>query len=168
MINWFKKAPLAQQLIGLEPLWENLRGKTLLDVGCAEGLISLECMKHGAKVEGLEIRSSAVKEAQAIGVNCLEADVQHYQLERHYDIVLMLGILHKLADPITAFKRYLKYCNDLAVVRLPWNCWLDLVDSRSGGVPHNMHIAAMESGFYLDDQTEGPHNQLVLWLKSVQ
>ena len=36
---------LKQQLMGLDPLFAECKGKTVLDVGCAEGLISIELDK---------------------------------------------------------------------------------------------------------------------------
>ncbi|HHI81676.1 MAG TPA: hypothetical protein ENJ99_00840, partial [Rhizobiales bacterium] len=52
--------PLKRQLLGLSEI--DVKGKTLLDVGCAEGLMALHFLDKGAKaVHGIEIRERAVE-----------------------------------------------------------------------------------------------------------
>ena len=63
---WFgHDRTLAQQMMGLDRLFAEIEGKDVLDVGCAEGLLSIECAKAGADVVGIEIRAQAVHDAMA-------------------------------------------------------------------------------------------------------
>lgn len=111
---WFKVGAkpgdrtLDQQLMGLDPLFAEIEGKSVLDVGCAEGLIAIECARRGASaVTGFEIRSAAVETARKLvktlaGVGQVyfeTGDANHYPPNARYDVVLMLAVLHKLRDP---------------------------------------------------------------------
>ena len=75
-----------QQLLGLDPLFDEVKGKTVLDIGCAEGLISLHlCTKFKAKsVHGVEIIASHVAVANSLrgeNSNCTfeRADANHFE-----------------------------------------------------------------------------------------
>ena len=53
---------VAQQLLGLDQLFVECKGKTCLDVGCAEGMISIELARRGAiAVHGVEVSKRRVK-----------------------------------------------------------------------------------------------------------
>lgn len=155
---------LEQQLMGLEPLFAEVAGKTVLDVGCAEGLISIECAKHGARcVTGLEIRPDAVRCADkgmaALGISrpftwwfkCGSADDPEVaQKFRSYDIVLMLAVLHKLKDPSAACRRLAAAAKDLVVIRLPPGTDSVIIDPRSGNVPNDIGWVMADEGFELE------------------
>jgi SAM-dependent methyltransferase len=163
--RWFTKAPIDQQLIGLDLLWLELNGAAVLDVGCAEGLISQRCWDAGAAlVHGVDNRSGAIEEAsRAHGrLEFFVHDCETWEPPRLYDVVLMLGVLHKLADPAKALRKYLAACIEFAVVRLP--TWPILIDSRSGNVPIDLEQVAGECGFKLTEKTSGPHGQWVGYL----
>jgi 2-polyprenyl-3-methyl-5-hydroxy-6-metoxy-1,4-benzoquinol methylase len=94
---------LSEQLIGLEPLFELAPGKTILDLGCAEGLISLELMNAGAVLtHGVEAVGSRVDHArehfQSRDAAFYHADLNEFGgappvgLLESYDIVLLLSI----------------------------------------------------------------------------
>lgn len=162
---------LEQQLMGLDPLFAEIEGKTVLDVGCAEGLISLECAKRGAKfVFGLEIRPAAVvianKAAMHFGVSAkarfLVSDANGYLARGSDDIVLMLAVLHKLRDPSAVCRRIAAAARDLVVIRLPPNANGMILDARSDFAPHNIDYVMHESGFVLEQQ--GPSGPFDEWM----
>lgn len=175
MTRWFTKAPLEQQLIGLEPLWPEIGCASVLDVGCAEGLISWRCLKSGARlVHGIDDRQEAIKEAagwvsgyarahgQVFGFWTADAEV--WEPPQSYDVVLMLGILHKLKNPAKALCKYLTVCDEFAVFRLPEGGWPILQDSRSGNQPFDLERVAHECGFKLTETAAGPRGQTVGYL----
>lgn len=172
-MRWFDKAPLEQQLIGLEPLWAEVNGRTVLDVGCAEGLIALECKKAGAKlILGVDNRETAVKEARqhfgdSYTCDAIVADVSQWEPRASFDVVLMLGVLQKLPNPGEVFVRMLCRCKELAVVRLPDGGWPGLTDSRSGNQRIELDKAAALAGFELERVTQGPHGQWAGWLRAM-
>lgn len=152
---------LAQQLVGLDQLWPRVFGRKVLDVGCAEGLIALECCKSGASlVTGLELRSDAVRLANKgpesdFTAFCVDVN-DHQTTAGAYDVVLLLAILHKLRDPSARFEHYLRAATELCVVRLPHDDWPVLRDARSGNKPHDLAAVAKRCGWRLDLVTEGP------------
>lgn len=159
--RWFGKTrTLDQQMTGLESLWPLLHGQSVLDIGCAEGLLSRECVKHGAAiVYGIDNRISAITAANLDAPkNCTFAvrDANSYSPVAGFDVVLMLAVLHKLRDPSAAFRRLLGACSDLCVVRLPHNDWPVLRDPRSGDRPHNLAAVAESAGFELLRVADGP------------
>lgn len=151
---------LKQQLTGLELLIEKVEGKTVLDVGSAEGLISMQLFDEGAAaVHGLEIVPGHVKVANKLrgdrACTFEEADANHYKPVRQYDTVIMLAILQKLRDPSTACKRFIAAARDLVVVRLPPQHAPVIIDARSGRHPHDINGVMYANGFMVTKTTQG-------------
>lgn len=101
------------KLVRLEEIFDavGLNKKTVFDVGCNEGYFSVEMAKRGATVTGLDIDELRIEKAkfvtsliarnlpiEYICANFLEDDVELNQA----DIVLCLGFLHRVPDPISA------------------------------------------------------------------
>jgi hypothetical protein len=133
-VGWFttEKRPgdrtLVQQTTGLEPLFKHLGKRdpplTLLDVGCAEGLITMACFDHGAiACHGVEIVPGHVDVANKLrgGRACTfeVGDANDWKPQRQYDVVLLLATLHKLREPLEACKRFAAAARSLVVIRLP-------------------------------------------------
>lgn len=143
-----------EQALGLEDY--DFTGKTVLDLGCAEGLISAYALMEGAKlVHGCEIIGAHLKVATSLmkgrkaqfwtmNLNSFE-DLHRKSLSEgsppmlpRYDVVLMLSIIHKLTDPL-AFLQYASTLSDSLIIRLPSAV---LNDERSGfkriNIPANL------------------------------
>lgn len=163
---WFKtesvpgKANLLDQMIGLDHLWPLVKDQSILDVGCAEGLIAFKCMEHGARsIRGIDNRRMAIQFALAgnsyhkAHFECTNAE--NYLPTRH-DVVLLLSVLHKFREPTQVFWRMLTSCNHCCVVRVPNGCWPVLRDSRSGNKPILLEAIAEECGFVVDQIVDGP------------
>lgn len=172
---WFGQTrTLEQQLAGLDDLLNMVEGHTVLDVGCAEGLISIECAKRGARaVYGIELVSEYVDKARAAAfeaaprsacagypVRCafIQGDANTWTPDagESYDIVLMLAILQKLSDPSAAVKRIASCARQLVVIRLPPGNAPVIIDQRSGMRSHDIEYAMREAGFVLVARTDGP------------
>jgi len=98
-----------ERLDGLCDLLSFARGARVLDIGCNRGLVGYEFAQHGAAVvHGFDVSPKAIETAQSLFVdviNCkskfavvdLAKENLEYFLEGNsYDIVLMLGVYHKL------------------------------------------------------------------------
>lgn len=142
-----------------------VRGKRVLDVGCAEGLISIECAKRGAtSVLGVEIVASHIASARAAreAWPCVfkHADAARYTPKGPYDVVLLLAVLHKLRDPTDACRRYARLARELCVIRLPARSPDGvIVDARSGDEPQDIGAAMSAEGFALMQREDGPRGE---------
>ncbi len=91
-------------------LAEDLRGKTVLDVGCNAGFYSFEMKRRGAdRVLGIDSDESYLSQARfAAAVNELEVEFRNLSvyevagLRERFDVVLFLGVLYHLRYPLLA------------------------------------------------------------------
>jgi len=152
---------LEQQLEGLSPLLAEVDGKSVLDVGCAEGLISHECARRGAiLVHGIEFVGSAVAKAREL-TGDLPCDFFHddaniYEPKLRYDIVLLLAVLHKLVNPTEACIRLASAAKELCVVRMGLTGKETIIDGRSGSNAHYIGRTMRQRGFEMVQMTQGP------------
>ncbi len=127
-INWFHRIDLGNGIVtpGFDDtptklrqiqLPENLMGKTVLDVGAWDGFFSFEAERRGAsRVVALD---GGVWKVDSIGkagfefarkvlgsrVEDVEMEVNDLSVERlgQFDLVLFLGVLYHLPDPVGTF-----------------------------------------------------------------
>jgi SAM-dependent methyltransferase len=143
----------AEQLRGLEHLFLNCGGRSVLDVGCAEGVISHLLVKAGAAgAHGIEITPEFVAKARLWGAKLpctfTQADANTWTPERRYDVVLCLALLHKLRDPSAAAARFCTACDWMMILRMkPEDEGCIIRDERSGMVPHDIGVVLRARGF---------------------
>jgi trans-aconitate methyltransferase len=167
MGRWFGgDRTVEQQFTGLDALWPLVAGKKVLDLGCAEGDIAIECARRGAaSVLGLEVRNDAVQEARAKAKRLETAkfstcDLNTWVVPRmQSDVILMLAILHKLKHPADFLGRVLdraaaRSCT--VVLRTRRSDWPVLHDARSGFRPQDIRFAMYDRGFTLVHEDDGP------------
>lgn len=151
---------LEQQLTGLELLFVECAGKSILDVGCAEGLISIALAEEGANhIHGIEIIERYIPLAQLMAgdLPCLfeVGDANTWGPPMQYDIVIALGLLHKLRDPSATCWRLASACRDLMVIRLPPKHAPTIIDARSDNRPYHIGNVMKGAGFALEQVTRG-------------
>lgn len=130
-LGLYGRWPLDVRLNGLAELLRSCRGKRVLDLGAAEGLISREFLKHGASlVHGFEIDEGRVSFARQLcapfgNATFRIANLANWDsfirsqaegLQDSYDIVLYLGIQHHL--PLESRQFTL-----MGALRLAGNCF---------------------------------------------
>ena len=154
-----------QQMMGLDWLFANCKGRTVLDCGSAEGLISIKTAEAGAvAVHGVELVPERVALATKLRgdlpVTFEVGDMNVWRPKRQYDIVLGLAILHKLKDPgmcavaLSAATRY------ALILRLPPAGAPTITDRRSGMVPIDIRAIVEGSGLRLKHQSnDGPYGE---------
>src|SRR6185437_10924267 len=181
--GWFKipgvqggKWDLDRQMAGLEVVRRACGGMTVLDLGCAEALISLELAKTGAElVHGVELERHRLEIAEKLfGQQCprvtrqfIEWDLAHFDalfldhtadttrqgqfLRTRYDLVLCLAIAQKLPNPARFLRLAATICTHLMAIRLPYPI---IDDPRSGNIPVDVR-RMIEDEFDLIQETEG-------------
>jgi SAM-dependent methyltransferase len=167
------------QAAGLEPAFATCAGKSVLDLGCAEGLLAHEFARRGAReVHGLELvrEHVAVARQLAAGLNCtfevanLQEVVQS-EPARGYDIVCALAVIHKIRD----MKRALKWCArsaaELLLIRTGRKYESDhMVSKRDTKIAVNVPAVLKSEGFDLDQTVEGSekHHEGVQYWRRVR
>ncbi len=136
-LNLYGKWPLDVRLNGLQSFIDTCSGKTILDLGAAEGAIALSCLASGAKsVHGFELDSDRVARAKLL---CHEhsnhsefraANLNNWTefvasnrdvLLEQYDVVCYLGLHHHLASKTrkSHLESILKMAKETFVIRTP-------------------------------------------------
>lgn len=168
--GWFKipgvqdgDRTLEEQLKGLGPMLAEVGGATVLDLGCAEGMISLKCLEGGASsVIGFDSNAAFIERARKTSLP--HPDFAQFTVKDlnqppdgpwHSDIVLMLAILHKLRDPLKAVREWGQFASSLIVIRLPASTPGYVKDERSGFVVFDVRGQLEAMGFKLESVTKG-------------
>lgn len=158
---------LEEQILGLEPAFKSIKGKTVLDLGCAEGLILRHCGWLGAsRMVGVELNPTMVLEArrQLDGFN---ARILHANLldglpfgVGRFDVVLALAIVHKLHSPEVLLAGFAKAARERLVIRLPFGS-RGVFRTKHSQVHCNTMEVMRGAGFSLDDDLDGPRGERV-------
>ncbi len=124
----------------------DLTGKTVLDIGCCDGFWSFEAEKRGAKrvlavdswTENLTSKGERFLVAHALlgsRVDYLWTDFFHLNVEEHgrFDVVLFLGVLYHLRNPLLALERIAQLCNQQLILETLFNpdasgCAMDFLE----------------------------------------
>jgi 2-polyprenyl-3-methyl-5-hydroxy-6-metoxy-1,4-benzoquinol methylase len=107
---------------------EPVAGRTFLDVGCGNGLYSVELGKKGAAhVTGLDIsevmiercRRSAEKEGLSESLTFLHTDLLAYEPEGEFDVSFGIGLFDYISDPLPVLRRMRELTRDKTVTAFP-------------------------------------------------
>jgi SAM-dependent methyltransferase len=113
-----RKTQVIQQL--------NLRGKRVLDVGCAEGMFSFYMASEGARVTGIEVNEKRYEKAQFVnerlevpGANFVLFDAENTQswstLEEKFDVGFCFSVIHRVSDPFNLIAQVAAKCETLVL-----------------------------------------------------
>ncbi len=132
-VAWFRSKTikgfrsLSEQLTGLKWIFERAKGRTVLDIGSAEGAIAAELMKRGAtSADCVELSESRCvlgrklhPELRFICRDVQMLDVEHDDLAPQYDMVLLLSILQKIPYPEDLLAYAEKTARHYIAIRIP-------------------------------------------------
>lgn len=162
---------LETQLKGLQAALAEASGKTVLDLGSAEGLISREFAAAGAKsVFGVEIIPEHVEVARALCKDLPQCGFRAIDVMRvveeeeasgevwQFDIVLALAVYHKVYQPQRLVQFSARCARELLVVRLPGGGTPDGVYSHSRKGNERVEVAKIcaAEGLVLERVERGP------------
>ena len=105
-------------------LGNELRDVTVLDIGCNCGFFSLDIADRGAKhVDGIDLRHENVAQARFLaehyGVENVAfsvSDADAIQSDQQWDVVLNLGVLYHVVNPLQFIRQTYELCRKFAII----------------------------------------------------
>lgn len=150
---------LEQQITGLEEL--DVRGHDVLELGCAEGLMSRWMVQErgAAHVTGVDSVLDHIREArkQCEG-HPIQLVVHNLNTPRPfggYDTVMALAVLHKLRRPDHMAAQIAQLARKQIVLRLPPQTAPVVIDERSGNKPYDIEFPLLQRGWKRVRVTKG-------------
>lgn len=103
-----------------------LNGKTVLDIGSANGYFCFEAETLGAKkVVGIELKEKRFQHANLLkgilesSVEFVNKDVFEIAFEERFDYVLLLNVIHHIKEPIRLFRFLASITNEKLIIEFP-------------------------------------------------
>lgn len=93
---------------------DEMTGKSLLDIGSFLGYFCIEASKRGAIATGIETDPSNYVNAKKIAshlnqdIEYINDDFEQTELDRKFDVILCLNVLHHLFDPVGSIRKIIK------------------------------------------------------------
>jgi len=107
---------------------EPVEGRTFLDVGCGNGMYSVELGKKGAsRVVGLDIspvmigrcEESVRKEGLEDRVKFIQTDLLEYEPDSNFDVSYGIGLFDYISDSLPVLKKMREVTKDKAIMAFP-------------------------------------------------
>ncbi len=79
-----------------------LKGKTVLDIGCGTGIHSRILESYGARVISVDISMAvdvAYQKSKGKNITVIQADISDLPLKKKFDYIFSIGSLHHMDDP---------------------------------------------------------------------
>lgn len=169
-----------EQMTGVWDAARDCQGMTVLDLGCAEGLIGREFARAGAvRVHGVDSVAGHIAVAEQVCDDYpmaftharLDEFIESWEklresvpeAEHRFDIVLSLGVCHKLEQPELGLRFSAAAARRLCLIRAGGNS-NDPNVMRSKHWPRNacsIPEVMRDCGFALDKELPGPRNETV-------
>lgn len=105
-----------------------IKGRTFIDVGCGNGLYSVELGKEGAaRVVGIDIspvmiqrcRQSARNENLEAVLSFLQTDLLEYEPESDFDVSYGIGLFDYIKNPLPVLEKMREVSKDKAIMAFP-------------------------------------------------
>ncbi len=101
----------------------------IIDIGCGHGSVSHELVKQGYQVYGMEINEDAIKSLKKKKINVIKCDItKPFNLEKQFDIVLLLDVLEHVFDPLSLINEVLKILKVGGYIIISVPLYFDLID----------------------------------------
>lgn len=114
----------SQMVLEALDLPQDLSGKRVLDIGTRDGFFAFECERRGAEVTAIDYMPSqetgfpVAKELLGSDVEFVQENVYDLSEAKYgeFDLVLFLGVLYHLRDPMLALDRIWEVCRGRLIV----------------------------------------------------
>ncbi len=112
-----KTSPYSSHSVILKQLGMG-NGRKLLDVGCADGSLSLQFISMGWRVVGIEPFGGDAQAARLNGLEIVEKTVEHAldELDTKFDAIVLADVLEHFADPWDQLRSIVELCHPNATV----------------------------------------------------
>ena len=166
-----------EQTAALRPAIETCGGKTILDMGAAEGLIAREFVRAGAAraicLESVgDHIAVGLRECAGLPMEFVQCNIneQAADLRFEVDIVLCLGIAHKMHEPQRAIDLAARSARELVLIRSGRGADANgIIRAKHRGATCDSHATMKAAGFVLERVEVGPppHSEPVeFWRKA--
>jgi len=105
---------------------ESLEGRSVLDIGSANGFFCFEAEARGARrVVGVEIKekrykaSLVIKDILGSHVEFICRDILDTPLNERFDYVLLLNLIHHLKEPFRALRSFAQLALECMIIEFP-------------------------------------------------
>ena len=105
----------------------DVKGKSVLDVGCGSGRIALALATRGASVVGVDYAPKMITLANTYKSKYRDVDAEFscydfladYATDKMFDITIALGVTDYLADPIPLLEKMARMTKGMMIVSFP-------------------------------------------------
>jgi SAM-dependent methyltransferase len=105
-------------------LGDDIGDTTVLDIGCNDGFFSLDMAYRGAKhVDGIDLRPKNIAKARFLaehyGIDNVQfdaSDADAFEPGRQWDVVLNLGVLYHVVNPLQFIRQTYRLCRRFAII----------------------------------------------------
>ncbi|NWG36464.1 class I SAM-dependent methyltransferase [Nitrososphaera sp.] len=102
---------------------EMCRGEEILDVGCGDGYLTRELLKHFKNVTGVDESTVALNKAKinAKGATIIQSSIEDFKPARKFDTVLMINVLEHVKEPVKKLATISKWLkgNGQIIIHVP-------------------------------------------------
>jgi SAM-dependent methyltransferase len=162
----------------LNLLFGDVRGLRVADLGCLEGGFALAFARLGADVVGVEVRDENMAKCRLVerqaglpNLRFEQADVKDFTVQRfgRFDVVLAMGILYHLDDPVTWIKQVAEATEGVLYVDThvapPAAADLEALDPRlkALGPLERREFPAVYEGRWFPEHTQPEHRDQMPW-----
>ena len=118
--NFDKISDLLPELVGSEEI---------LDLGCGYGSVCGQLVKQGYSVTGVDLNDDALTSLEKGGFHTLKGDISKpLNLEKKYDIVLLLDIMEHVFLPEVVLSQAKDYIQDTGFILMTVPLYFDILD----------------------------------------
>ena len=118
-----------------------VKGGSVLDIGCSEGLLLKELEAGGVKAKGVEIDPVRARKCVDEGLDVVGGNIEEMATAGlgSFDTIVLTDVIEHLVDPVSALKKLKPLLNPdgrvvLTTPNVDWFFWH--IYSRLGGTPH--------------------------------